>query len=148
MKHLTRFAAAACLALGLFLSPAIAEASSVRLGLGGDYWRDRGGIFQFHLGVESHLAGPLFVGGRFGALVLSRPEDFGIPLDLVLRLNLANHRIYVEGLGGPWIFFQDNPVHAHVAFGFGIQGRSVSLGIEVGYLEPAALAGLRLGWRF
>jgi len=127
--------------------PGAVEASTVRLGLGAHHWQDHGGLFQLNLGVETPLVSTASVGLRFGALVASRSETFGVPLDVVLRATFARRQFYVEGMGGPWILFKDDPVHAHAAFGFGVQGAQVSLGLEVGYLEPSAMVGLRLAYR-
>jgi hypothetical protein len=136
------------LALGLWLAPSPAEAAtSLRLGLGADYWFVKSATFQFTLGVETHLTGPLFLGGRFGAMLVTEPNTLGVPIDLVLRANLAR-RFYIEGLVGPWILFEGDTFRAHGAFGFGLQGSSLTFGLEVGYLSPEPTIGLRLGYRF
>lgn len=136
------------LALGLFLAPSSSEAASVRLGLGADYWFDQSASFQFNLGVETHLAGPLHIGGRFGAALIPEIDALGIPIDLVLRANLAR-RFYIEGLVGPWILIgEGDAFRAHAAFGFGLQSGALSFGLEVGYLTPDPTIGLRLGYRF
>ena len=58
-------------------------------------------------------------------------------------------RVYVEGLVGPWILLdRGDALRGHAAFGFGLLGRSMTLGLEVGYLDPSAMLGLRLGFRF
>ncbi len=147
MKLLRSFLGAA-LAVGLFLAPTSSEAADIRLGLGADYWLDTGATFQFTLGVDAALVGPVTVGGRFGALLITEPNSLGVPVDLVLRASIANRRAYIEGMAGPWILFKGDTIRAHGAFGFGLQGKSVSLGVEVGYLSPNPVVGLRLGWRF
>ena len=142
---LVRLVRAAPLALGLlWAAPA---AASVELGLGADYWVDpRGGEFQLTLAVDSWLARHLTIGGRFGALVLTQPNDFGVPVDLRLRVHVQ--RVYFDGLVGPWFLFGErSPVRAHVAFGFGILGPGLSFGLEVGWLDPSTLLGIRLGFR-
>lgn len=140
-------APALALALALLLAPRASEAANVRLGLGADAWLDgRGGIFSLLVGVDTRLAGPLSIGGRFGAALATGPDDVAVPLDLVLRLNFRN--AYVEGLAGPHIFFDDDShLRAHAAFGFGLTNGPLSFGIEVGYLEPEPVIGLRLGYR-
>lgn len=145
MSVLRPLLAVACAAV-LFLAPARADAA-VELGLGGDYWVDRGGLFNLNLKASTPLAGPLSIGGRFGALLATEANTFGIPLDVILRATFSR-RVYAEAMAGPWILFHDDPVRAHVGFGFGLQGQTVSFGVEVGWLDPAAMAGLRLGWRF
>jgi hypothetical protein len=135
-------------ALVSVLVPTSSEAATnIRLGLGADYWLEKTATFQFTLGVDTPLAGPLTIGGRFGALLVTAPNTLGIPLDLVLHANL-NRDVYIEGLVGPWILFQGDTFRAHGAFGFGLQGRALSFGVEVGYLSPKPTVGLRLGYRF
>lgn len=148
--NLLRSGLGGLLVVGLLLAPTSSRASAdVRLGLGADYWLDRGAAFNFTLGVDADVVGPISVGARFGALLVTEPNTFAVPADVVLRANLGrNRRVYIEGLAGPWIFFEGETFRAHGAFGFGIQGRSVSLGLEVGYLQPKPIVGLRLGWRF
>jgi len=136
------------LAVGLFLVPVSSEAARIRLGLGADYWFDQGAAFQATLGVETHLAGPLHLGGRFGVAFLTQPSTLGIPVDLVLGLNLSRN-FYLEGLVGPWIVIDSGEVlRAHAAFGFGIKSESLTFGIEVGYASPEPILGVRLGYRF
>lgn len=136
------------LAFALWLTPTSSEASAVRLGLGADYSVAYDAGFQFTLGVEGKIVGPLSVGARFGATLFTTGNSFGVPLDVYLRATLANNTVYIEGLAGPWVFFEGDNFRAHGAFGFGLQGKSASIGIEVGYLEPDPVVGLRLGWRF
>jgi hypothetical protein len=136
------------LALGLLLVPASSQAANLRFGLGADYWFDNGAAFQLNLGVETHLAGPLHVGGRFGVALLPKLDTLGIPIDLVLRANLTR-RFYLEGLFGPWIVIDSGDTfRAHAAFGFGVQSGALSFGVEVGYASPEPIIGLRLGYRF
>ena len=136
------------LTVGLFLAPSSSEAAGVRLGLGADYWFDEGAAFQLNLGVETHLAGPLHLGGRFGVALLTEPSTLGIPIDLVLRADLAR-QFYVEGLVGPWIVIdRGETLRAHAAFGFGIKSGALSFGLEVGYASPEPILGVRLGYRF
>jgi len=139
----------ALLAAGLFIVPTDSEAAGVRVGLGADYWIDESAAFNFTLGVETKLAGPLTVGARFGAMLITNGNDIGVPLDLVLRANLASSGVYIEGMAGPWLVFgRGDTFRAHAAFGFGLQGKAASIGLEVGYLEPNPTIGLRLGYKF
>src|SRR5688572_10152518 len=95
------------LALALLLVPRASEArrrgsqssgTNVRIGLGADAWfEDNGGLFSLLVGVDTGLAGPLSVGGRFGVALATGPDDVAVPLDLVLRLNFS--RAYVEIMG-------------------------------------------------
>jgi hypothetical protein len=127
-------------------APSVAQAG-VRLGLGGDYWVDRTGLFGVTLTAEGSVTHAIKIGGRFGALATTTPNDFGVPVDLSIRANLARGRMYVEGLAGPWVLFNnDDPIRAHAAFGFGIAGSGVQVGLEVGYLTPAPIAGLRVAF--
>jgi hypothetical protein len=127
----------------LVASPA-AEAS-VSLGVGADGWLNRGGEFNVTVALHASLAHAISVGGRFGALVVTNPAVAGVPLDLQLRV--AVDRVYFEGSAGPWILFTDTPFRFHGAFGFGLQSGIVSFGAEVGWLDPNALLGVRLGIR-
>ncbi|MFP2906238.1 hypothetical protein ACLESD_14460 [Pyxidicoccus sp. 3LFB2] len=136
-------------AVGLFFAPTTSEAAGVRVGLGADYWVDQSAVFNFTLGVETPIAGPLSVGARFGAALITDGNDVGVPLDIILRASLARNRVYIEGMAGPWLVFGRGDVFkAHAAFGFGLQGRAASIGIEVGYLNPDPVIGLRLGYKF
>ncbi|MBJ6764888.1 hypothetical protein JGU66_29340 [Myxococcaceae bacterium JPH2] len=130
----------------LALAPGSSEASAVRVGLGADYWIDTSALFSFTLGVEGHVAGPLSVGGRVGAVLVTDGNTVGVPLDVYLRATID--RVYLEGLAGPWIFFEGDTFRAHGAFGFGLQGKAASIGVEVGYLDPKPTIGLKLGYRF
>lgn len=128
-----------------------AFATPVRLNLGADDWVDVTGEFNLTLAVSAPLTRAFSIGGRFGALITSSPTVVGVPLDLDLRLAPRRTPIYAEFLVGPWILFQndayrDNAVRAHVAFGFGYRSRVVELGIEVGYLDPKPIFGLRVGF--
>jgi len=131
------------LAAMLVSSPALA---SIRFGLGADYWVDRSAEFNLTLAALASLTRDVSAGVRFGALLATDPTTAGIPLNLQLRA-LISHRLYLELSVGPWILFTDRPVRAHVAFGFGLEARPISFGIEVGYLDPNALLGLRLSFR-
>ncbi|WP_257451974.1 hypothetical protein [Archangium lipolyticum] len=148
MKQLLRPFLGGLFALAVFLAPARSEATEFRLTLGGDYQFDSGAFFHLTGAVDFVDLGPLSIGTRFGALLATQPNTLGIPLDLNLRITPRRVPIYVELLGGPWIFFEGDTFRAHAAFGFGYQGRSVTFGVELGYLEPRPHIGLRLGWRF
>ncbi|XXF77977.1 hypothetical protein P2318_33740 [Myxococcaceae bacterium GXIMD 01537] len=137
------------LGLGLLLAPDSSQAAAgVRLNIGADYWLEHSAAFNLTLGVDADVVGPIAIGARFGALLVTEPNTFGVPLDIILRANVADRRVYIEAMAGPWVFFEGDALRTHAAFGFGVQGRRVSLGIEVGYLEPEPVIGLRLGYRF
>jgi hypothetical protein len=136
------------LALAALLSPARSEATEVRLNLGADYQLETTPFFHVTGAVDFLKLGPVALGGRFGVLLATQPNTLGIPLDLSLRLTPGRTPLYLEALVGPWIFLAGDTFRAHGAFGFGFQGRSLSLGLEVGWLEPRPHVGLRLGWRF
>ena len=56
-------------------------------------------------------------------------------------------RLYAEGLVGPWILFDDDDhVRLHAAFGFGLLTRSLSFGLEVGWLDPTSMIGVRVAF--
>ncbi|MFL5319288.1 MAG: hypothetical protein ACJ790_06490 [Myxococcaceae bacterium] len=144
MKTLLRAVPVAVL-LTLLPSTALAE---VRLGLGADYQFYRRGLINLTLAVDGALARHIRVGGRFGALLANGPE-VGAPIDLDVRAVLGNGKVYLEGLVGPWLMFgqSDYLFHLHGAFGFGLQSSSFEFGVEVGWLDPSAIVGLRLGFR-
>jgi hypothetical protein len=139
-RSLFPLAAAAVLALPL---PC---AAGTYLGLGADYLSDDRGLFQLTLAVDTPVARPLAVGGRFGALIANGPV-YGVPTDLFLRLELG--RVYCDGLVGPWFFFSNgDAVRLHGAIGFGLQTRGLTFGLEVGSLGGAGgMIGARLGLR-
>jgi hypothetical protein len=139
------------------IAPATANAD-VRLGLGADYWADywndywegpRYGFLNVTLAVDGPIARNLHVGGRFGGLMTGSPNVLGVPIDLLLRANLGGGRVYFEGLLGPWLLLYrgDSWMRFHGAFGFGLQSGALVFGFEVGWLDPAPHAGLRLGFR-
>jgi hypothetical protein len=136
------------LAAALALAWARPAAASVALGLGADYLVDPSeGAFQLTLAADTPLARHVSVGARFGAMLVSGPSRLGVPLDARLRIRMQ--RVYLEGLIGPWIVFKDDPaVRFHGAIGFGVVSRGVQLGLEVGYLDPTAMIGLRLAFPF
>jgi hypothetical protein len=123
--------------------------AEVRLGLGADYQFYRRGLIDLTLAVDGALARHIRVGGRFGALLASGGPEVGAPIDLDVRAVVGGGRVYLEGLVGPWLMFgpSDYLFHLHGAFGFGLQSSSFEFGIEVGYLDPSPIVGLRLGFR-
>jgi hypothetical protein len=116
------------------------------LGLGADVPTEpEVGAFQLTLAVESRLARHLSLGGRFGALLATGPTRLGVPLDLRLRARLG--RVYLDGLVGPWLVFDDGDVlRFHAGVGFGLLTRSFSFGLEVGWLDPTPMIGVRLAF--
>jgi hypothetical protein len=141
MRALLATAALAVLLVVGGVRPAAADA---RLGVGADYWWARRGVFGLTLAVDTHLARHLAVGGRFGAALIVSDPHVAVPIDLQLRVPIQ--RIYLEMSAGPWIFFEGDPVRAHVAFGFGIASRAVSFGVELGWLDPSTIIGVRLSF--
>ncbi len=139
--------AVAVLGLVLLFVPAEAEAADVRLGLGADYQLRHRGLLELTLTVDGAVARFLRVGGRFGALATTGGPTFGVPIDLSVRAELAGRRVYLEGLVGPWILFDDRILHLHAGMGFGLQSGGLSFGLEVGWLDPSPMAGLRLAFQ-
>jgi hypothetical protein len=134
-------------ALAAIVARPAAAASPVSLRFGGDYLLDGGpGLFSFQLGLDKALGRVVSVGGRFGALLTTSPTTAGVPLDVFLRFRLG--RVYFEGVGGPWIFFEGDTLRGHAAAGFGLLFRDFEFGGEIGYLSPGRTQlGLRLGLR-
>jgi hypothetical protein len=143
MRRMQVLAASAMLVLAL---PAPA-ASRLSLRLGGDYLLDGGpGIFSLQLGLDAPLGRTVSVGGRFGGLLTTSPTSGGIPLDVYLRFRLG--RAYLEGLGGPWIFFNGDTLRGHGAVGFGLLTPDFEFGGELGFLSPGRTQlGVRIGFR-
>ncbi len=130
----------ALLALVALTRPA---AASVDLGVGADWLRGGTTEFNLTLGVDSYLTRLFSIGGRAGVAFFEDSDHVGVPIDLKLGLHIQ--RIYFEGLVGPWMQFDDGDLfHVHVAFGFGLESRSLAGGLEVGRLEHATMVGLRL----
>jgi hypothetical protein len=139
------------LTLALLAVPAAASAHPVhvRLGVGAHYWFVKSGLFDLTLAVDGIIVGPLYVGGRVGAAVRTEPTKATIPIDILIGVILADGLIYIEGTGGPWIAIDQNDVlRGHGALGFGFMRGLFWVGVEIGYLEPNAILGLRLGLRF
>jgi hypothetical protein len=119
-------------------------AATARLGFGADWLTEPDtGALQLTLAGDTPLAKGLAGGGRIGLLLETGPGRLGVPIDGLLRLRLG--RFYVEGLVGPWISF-DGPdtVRLHAAIGFGLVAKGLQVGLEVGYLDPTSMLGVRL----
>ncbi len=143
MTPLRAVLAAATLAALAAARPA--EASTA-LGLGADYLVDPdSGELQLTLAADTRLMKHVTLGVRFGAMYLSDPGRFGIPIDG--RLRIRGSRLYAEGLVGPWLVFDDgDTVRLHAAFGFGILTKSLSFGVEVGWMDPTSMVGVRVAF--
>ena len=129
------------------LAAARPAAASTSLGLGADYLVDpSSGELQLTLAVDTRLVRHATIGVRFGAMYLNDPNRFGVPIDA--RLRIYGSRLYAEGLVGPWLVFDSgDTVRMHAAFGFGLLTKSLSFGVEVGWLDPTSMIGLRLAFR-
>jgi hypothetical protein len=131
--------------LTALLASAPARATRLDLGLGAGYWFDQSALFDADLGLRANVAGPLSVGGRFGAMIASGPVQVGVPIDLLLHVSLG--RGYLEGAAGPWLLFgESRPIRAHIGFGFGVRASAVSVGLEIGWLDPSPQLALRLAF--
>ena len=148
MKPLLQSVVGGSFALAVLLAPSASEAADLRLTLGADYHLNDGALFGLTGAVDFHMTGPLYLGPRVGFLVSTRENGLGLPLDLNLRVSPRNTPVYLDLLLGPWIFLQGDSLRAHAGVGFGYQGRSFGIGLEVGYLEPSPIIGLHAGWRF
>ena len=130
--------------LAALLGWAAPAAAAARLGFGADWHLDPdAGSLQLTLAGDVPLTKTLAGGGRIGVLLETGPARLGVPVDGLLRLRLG--RFYVEGLAGPWISFEGgDALRLHAAIGFGLAAKDVQLGVEVGYLDPGSMIGLRL----
>jgi hypothetical protein len=122
--------------------------SSVQLGLGADWLLDpETGAFQLTFAADRWIARNTSFGARFGALFLSDPGRVGVPIDA--RLRFRADRLYLEGLIGPWIVFDDDDaLRFHAGVGFGLYASGFQLGLELGYLDPTSTVGVRLAFPF
>ena len=137
----------AAAAIAILFAATPAAAAQLRLGIGGDYIFNDLGAFELTLAIEGRLARYISVEGRFGGLLATSPTTLGVPLDFGLRLTPGS-RLYLEALIGPWIFFSGDAVRGHAAFGFGLETRRFSFGLEVGALTTShGMIGARLAWR-
>ena len=136
------------LALAVLSLAPLAAPAQVRLGIGGDYIFNEQGVFELTLAVEGRLARRIAVEGRFGGLLTTSSGTAGVPLDFGLRVTPGG-RTYFEALVGPWFFFKGpDAVRGHAAFGFGLEQRHFSFGLEIGGLTGSnAMIGGRLAWR-
>lgn len=116
--------------------------AATRLELGADYWLVQRSSFRATLALEGRVGRRVSIGGRFGAALMP-PELWAIPLDLRIRGKVD--RVYLEGLVGPWIFLGGPTVRPHAAFGFGLDAGFISVGGELGWLQPSAIVGLNIG---
>lgn len=132
------------LATGM-LVPDVARAAP-RLGLGADYVFSELGIFALTLALEGRLARRVAAQVRLGALIATPGPAAGVPLDIGVRFT-PRGGAYFEALAGPWFFFSNDAVRGHGGFGFGIGGRDVSFGVEVGVLTTGnGMIGARLSF--
>ncbi len=122
------------------------SSSHVALGLGADYLVDpETGAFQITLAYETHIARMLTAGLRAGALLTSDPTKVGAPIDF--RLRLRTHRLYFDGLVGPWLVFDSgDTLRFHGAIGVGLLTGAMSIGLEAGALDGTGIIGLRLAF--
>ncbi len=143
MTPLRAVLAAAALAA---LAAARPAAASTALGLGADYLVDpQSGELQLTLAADTRLVRRATIGVRFGAMYLADTKDFGIPIDG--RLRIRGDRLYAEGLVGPWLVFgSGDTVRLHAAFGFGLLTKSLSFGVEVGWMDPTSMVGVRVAF--
>lgn len=144
------------LVLSLLAALAVPDAAEARrarsrgtgtsLGLGADWLLDpEDGALQLTLAAETPIARRITVGARFGAAWFEGPDRVGVPIDG--RLRFRGNRLYAEGLVGPWIVFGDGDnLRLHAAFGFGLQTPVLSFGVEVGWLDPTSMVGVRVAF--
>ncbi len=143
---MTPLRAALAAAVLAALAAARPAAASTALGLGADYLVDPdSGELQLTLAADTRLARHATLGVRFGAMYLSDPGRFGVPIDG--RLRIRGSGLYAEGLVGPWLVFDSgDTVRLHAAFGFGIVTRSLSFGVEGGWMDPTSMVGVRVAF--
>ncbi len=143
---MTPLRAALAAAVLAALAAARPAAASTSFGLGADYLVDpQSGELQLTLAADTRLARHATIGVRFGGMFLSDPNRFGVPIDG--RLRIRGGGLYAEGLVGPWLVFDSgDTVRLHAAFGFGILTRSLSFGVEIGWMDPTSMVGVRVAF--
>jgi len=141
--HAHRHAARAAVLLAA-LALARPAAAATSLGVGADLLFDPNlGAFQLTLAGDTPLARHVTLGGRVGLLLVTDPSRVGVPLDLRLRLRLDH--VYLDGLVGPWLLFDDGrTLRFHGGVGFGLLRRDFSFGLEAGSLDGTGMVGVRL----
>jgi len=132
------------LALSAIVAPNPAEAATYRLGLGANYWFEKSGIFDATLAITTAVAPRLSIGARLGGALVTSPSTAALPLDLVVRGSFR--RVYVEGVAGPWVFFEGDALRAHAGVGIGLRAGTVSAGVELAYLDPNAILGFKVAF--
>ena len=132
------------LALSAVVAPRSADAATFRLGLGANYWFEKSGIFDATLAITTAVAPRLSIGARFGGALVTSPSTAALPLDLVVRGSFR--RVYVEGVAGPWVFFEGDALRAHAGVGIGLRAGTVSAGVELAYLDPNAILGFKVAF--
>jgi hypothetical protein len=145
---LARLAACALVAAALVASRP-ARAAETELGVGADWLVDDNATDVLAtLAVSTRIAPRVSVGARFGAALVNDPTRLAIPIDARVRLRLI--KAYVEGLAGVWLLTkEDKHVRLHVAAGAGLRlVPKISVGLEVGYLDPTSMIGARLAVAF
>lgn len=136
----------ACTAIAIALAAAEAHARTIRLEVGAHYGDTHRWLFDADIGLEFPIVTPISVGLRFGGFVTTS-ERFGVPVDFLVRAYFA-HLLYLELLGGPWIFIEDKDVLAHFGLGFGLQSEEISFGPELSVLGSEGMIGMKLAFRF
>ena len=146
LRTSSKWASLALLSAALWCHPGEARAEA-RLAIGANYWMTKQGVFDLTLAIDTRLVSTLNVGGRFGGALAVDPEIIMVPVDLFLRFVLAR-RFYLEALGGAWVAIDPTELLGHFAFGIGIRTAGVNFGVELGYLDPRAIVGIKLAIPF
>jgi hypothetical protein len=143
MAPLRALLAAATLAA---LAAARPAAASTALGLGADWLVEPdSGELQLTLAAETRLMKHVTLGVRLGVNYFGETDSVGVPIDGRLRIRTSG--LYIDGLVGPWLVFDSgDTVRLHAAVGFGILTRSLSFGLEVGYVEDTSMVGVRVAF--
>lgn len=121
--------------------------TGLELGLGADWLVDpEDGALQLTLAADRALGRNVSVGARVGVLVTTDPTRVGAPVDV--RLRIHGHRLYVEGLLGPWFIFNSgDTLRFHGGIGVGLFAGGLSFGLEAGFLDRTGIVGLRVGFQ-
>ena len=116
------------------------------LDLGVDYSVRDGMLLSTYLRGGGAVNDSVSAGLRFGIMATDGLALHALPLDLFVRGHFGG--AYVEGLVGPYWMTRARDFDAHLALGAGADLGGMSLGVELGWLNPSPMIGARASFGF